>query len=517
LEAVEKAKTPDASRVWAIGAHLVAGALLVVAFWALFSFGTRYGFEKGVEYWLFRPSDNVPIVILGLSAWLAYRRSHRLRALPRRTGPWWLIVPLLVLGMGVYTWAIYTTAQDLLALSLIANLMAFVLVYWGLPGLRVLWLPIVFLLFAIPMPAPLLLAVVFKMQIWTADYAGWILHAAGVPALVSGDQILRATQAFQVIEGCSGLRSLETLTMLTVLMIDLFGRRSWHAVVLVVAAPLVAFALNGFRVVTLILNPHSEVIAIHNLQGIAILLLGLLLVYGLDGLLERLPLDRALKPQPEPRGVQAISLPGAAALVAVVAAVLVGIGQRAPIWQSQGADRRMAGTVGRALDGWESRKLDPDFIFRGSARFGQVSLRRYEHAGAPVDVFVGTADFGQRGGSPLSPTTALPGTGWTVRESGQQPVGPGGRDVEVRLLEKGKTRVLVRHWYEGAKWLGVEALRSLMALDRSGLKRSDPLLAVRLSTPVANRSEQARRDAEARLAEVQLRLEPALREIMDGA
>ena len=67
--------------------------------------------------------------------------------------------------------------------------------YWGLPGVRAVWLPIAFLLFAIPLPAPLLLAVIFKLQIWTAASSGWMLNMLGLPALVTGDQILRVNQA----------------------------------------------------------------------------------------------------------------------------------------------------------------------------------------------------------------------------------------------------------------------------------------------------------------------------------
>ena len=51
---------------------------------------------------------------------------------------------------------------------------------------------------------------------------------------MSGDQILHSGQVFQIIETCSGLRTAETLTMLAVLMVDLFRRRGAHALILIV-------------------------------------------------------------------------------------------------------------------------------------------------------------------------------------------------------------------------------------------------------------------------------------------
>ena len=107
------------------------------------------------------------------------------------------------------------------------------------------------LVFAVPIPAPLLNAVVWKFQLWTAEYSGLLLHLLRQPALVSGDQILRSDQVFQIIEACSGLRTVETLAMLAVLMVDLFRRRGWHAALLVAASLPVGFGINGFRALTL--------------------------------------------------------------------------------------------------------------------------------------------------------------------------------------------------------------------------------------------------------------------------
>ena len=153
--------------------------------------------------------------------------------------------------------------------------------------MKAYWIPILFLVFALPIPPVLLSWAMFPVQLLTAEYAGTILNLIGVKSLVQGDQILRPENTFVVIESCSGVRTVLTLTMLTVLLIDLFERRGKHAAILFVLAPLVAFITNGFRVVTLVLNPHSSIHSIHNLQGVAMLLVGLTLMYLLDLALER--------------------------------------------------------------------------------------------------------------------------------------------------------------------------------------------------------------------------------------
>ena len=58
----------------------------------------------------------------------------------------------------------------------------------GASAIRVLALPAVFLLFAVPLPAPLLNYLVFPLQIATADITGWFLNGIGFPVYVLGDR-----------------------------------------------------------------------------------------------------------------------------------------------------------------------------------------------------------------------------------------------------------------------------------------------------------------------------------------
>jgi len=499
----------EGHRATRVGLQAAGIALLAFGYRDLLTLGTRYGFAKGVEYWLFRPSDSAPLAVIALSGWLAYRRWPRVRGLPFHSGPGWAIALCLLLGPASYLWAVYTSASDLQIFALAFECIALALLRWGPAGLRAFWLPIAFLVLAVPMPAPLLLAVLFKLQIWTAQYAGWLLYMLGIPALVSGDQILRTTQTFQVIEGCSGMRSIETLTMLCILLVDLFRRHGLHAAILVLVAPPLAFLLNGFRVLTLILNPHSEVLAVHNFQGIAILLVGLTVLYLLDGLLERRLARPAAVITATPRTQTSSPLLALAALVAIgvfSAAASLWMG----VWEEPDATRSsLHQLVGEGLAEWPSTAVEEDFMFRGSARFGQVVSRRFQLPDGSVSLFLADADLGQRGGSPLSPFTLYPGSGWALSDEIPPPAVASARRVDAGVLSKGSHRILVHHWYEGDLGLGVETLRSLMALDRSPFRRARPLLVVRMTTPLdLGRADLAA--AQARLQRFATALEPVL-------
>jgi len=277
------------SRDWGLAALCLL--LAVVAYWGLLGFQPARGSGAGRAHWFFEPSETSPLLVVALALWLLLRRWGRLSRLPLAAGR--PVVSALLLGAGLASlaWAIRSRAPDLQAFSLILMALGTAHLLAGARALRAALLPAVFLAFCVPLPAPLLNHAVWRLQIWTAEFAGALLTLLGIPALVSGDQILLADSAFAVIETCSGLRSIETLIMLALLMADLFRRRGLHAALLLAAAPPIAFGINGLRAAALVVNPHAHIAGVHDVQGVAMLLAGVSMLYLWDGALARLLID----------------------------------------------------------------------------------------------------------------------------------------------------------------------------------------------------------------------------------
>jgi EpsI family protein len=470
----------------------------IAAYRELLGLGPSRGLALEAEAFFFRGSSTSPVAVLALASWLVFRRLGRLRALPSRGGPAWLVGGLLAGGGLVLAWSTATRAPDLLIPSLILNGLGLAVLQRGPRAIRVMAVPAAFALFAVPIPAPLLNQVVFALQIATADCTGWLLHALGVAAFVTGDQIIQSDQTFAVIETCSGLRSMQTLTMIAVLLFDLFRRSGLHAWLIVLAAPPVGFAMNGLRAVTLVLNPHSEIVAIHNLQGIAILLGGLLVLYALDGLFSRLL--GAGRDSPRLAASERPASWRRAAVVTAALAVAAAVSLWVPRWEPPpriGAGLTQA--IDREMDGWQSKPLGIDEAFLGRVGFSERFFRRYQRQGEAVDLFIGLGDRDQRPRSPFSPKTALPGSGWIVEETGTARLEPGELEVDARLVRSRASRRLIFHWYAGTDGLGNETLRTLLAIDSSPLRRPGEAVVVRVSTEVAGPGPAERREAEQRL------------------
>lgn len=491
---------------------LAAGLGLVAAAFAyrdLLSFRFRttlaVPLSTDVENWFFEPSDTSPGLVLALVLWLLWRRRRRLM---RAVGPG--AAPALTwsffgLGLATFFWAVRTGAAEIQALSALFNTLGLAHAFGGGAALRIAAIPAAFLVFAMPVPAPLLNEVVWKFQLWTAEYAGVLLHLLGQSAFVSGDQILQSDKVFQIIESCSGLRTIETLTMLTVLMVDLFRRRGLHAALLLAAAPPVAFLMNGFRALTLMFNPHSEVASIHNLQGIAMLLAGVLLLYAIDGGLARVLPSRP--PRPARRRPGGVPRPALIATGAVLA-LLVGLSFLPPWPLERPRLPHLADQLPREIDGYTSNDIETDRIFLGQAGFSQLLHREYQREGWRIDVFVARAGLSLRNRSFHSPKTAVPGSGWIIEESEMRELA--GRPVLVRVVRRGTRRLLIFHWREGSEGLPQETLRTALALDASPWLRAETPVVVRLMAPVAARPS-SRAATESRLVGFLSQIAPHVR------
>lgn len=511
---------PRSAPRWWFGLGIV---LALVAFRGLLSFESAQSASRELEDWFFAASDTSPIVVLALSGWLLYRRWDRLLELPDSafgvaSGRFaWLAIALLVAGGGVLVWATYTGATDLLAVSLLLVGGGLVTMLKGPRALRVIWLPGLLLLFAIPLPPALLNAVIYQFQLWTGQWAGFLLHLLGSSAFVSGDLILRPRDTFSIIEGCSGMRSVETLTMLSILLVDVLARRGLHALILVVVAPLMAFGMNGLRVLTLIFNPHSEIAAIHNLQGVAVLLCGLGGLLLVDILIERVTgvrRDRAPAGSgPAISGEDAsIPLPARPVAVGVAAlAVCALLSLLVPRYEPRSrAGLGLVARVGSEIGTWQGAPLSTDREFLGSVWFREQIHARYRNGADEVDLFMGLGSRDERGTTFLSPKTGLPGSGWTVLDRGPLGATAEAPEGDWRLLRARARRVLVHHWYLDTAGVGRETLRSLLALDSSPFRLGDDGLVIRISTQMDGPGLSGVESARERLIEFRKELRRAL-------
>jgi exosortase B len=261
---------------------------LVLAGWAAM-FGPAYwGLSQTI--WASDANGHGPIILF-VSMWLLWRKRHELLALaPRQPATGWAVVLMLlavllyVVGRSQTVWTLEITAQNM-------ALVAVLLLFFGWPGLKLVWFPLLFLLFMIPWPGEWADAATQPLKMAVSAVAAKLLYALDYPVGRSGVILSVGPYQLLVADACAGLNSLFTLEALGLLYLNLMNytsvRRNLLLAVLIVP---ISFLANVVRVVVLVLVTYHYGDAAgqgfaHNFAGMVLFLVALMLIIFTDQLL----------------------------------------------------------------------------------------------------------------------------------------------------------------------------------------------------------------------------------------
>lgn len=237
-----------------VGLHQQERGSLGVGFSVILAtilFGLMTALYYEIFVGLFYDWDNDPnyshgFIVPFMSAYFVYERWNQLRTLPIQSNL--LGIPILILGVGMLI--IGSVGAELFAqrISFIAVITGLILLILGKRILMTLSLPIVFLLFMIPLPAIVVNTIAFPLQIFAAQTASFCLFNLGIPVLREGNLISLAGSTLEVAEACSGLRSLVALLALGTVYAYFSQRQMWKRWTLVLLSIPIAILANAFRV-----------------------------------------------------------------------------------------------------------------------------------------------------------------------------------------------------------------------------------------------------------------------------
>jgi exosortase len=221
----------------------------------------------------------VPVV----ACYLIWQEKDDLLAMTARPNWWGLLVVLL--GAAQLILATLGVEHFLARTALIVTVAGSVLFLGGTAMLRKLLFPIFLLCFMVPIPAVIFNSITFPLQLLASQLADLALTVLGVPVLREGNILELPSGKLSVVEACSGIRSLLSLTFLSLVYGRFFEKRVWARVALFLATVPIAIFANGSRVtITGILSQIKPELAegfFHESTGwvIFMLALGLLLVF----------------------------------------------------------------------------------------------------------------------------------------------------------------------------------------------------------------------------------------------
>ncbi|HEX6183684.1 MAG TPA: exosortase, partial [Pyrinomonadaceae bacterium] len=192
---------------------LVIAAAVAFAYWGVLA---RLG-----RFWWDDENYSHGLLIPFVIGYILWAERGRLNAVPRRPSVVWggaaAAAALLMLWVGTAGAELFTQRA-----SLILLLAGLAIYFWGWRMLRAVMVPLFLLALAIPVPTILFNKVAFPLQLFASRCAVWAMRMFDIPVLREGNIIelyplgSTTTKKLEVVEACSGIRSLMTLVTLAV-------------------------------------------------------------------------------------------------------------------------------------------------------------------------------------------------------------------------------------------------------------------------------------------------------------
>lgn len=222
-------------------------AVLALLFTAL----NGWQFRELIGQWR-KPDWSHGFIIPLFSLYLLYSRQEEIFGAKARVNMWGL--GILVLGVLTMIYSFYPIGNHWMCqLSMIEMLFGLVLYLGGRDVVRFTWLPIAYLMLAMPVPAIYYARIAVPLQEVAASSSTLLLRLFGVHISVAASnlQIVSVTgntYPLTVAEACSGVRSLMAFIALGVAMAYLEPRPMWQRAVLVASTLPITVACNVIRV-----------------------------------------------------------------------------------------------------------------------------------------------------------------------------------------------------------------------------------------------------------------------------
>jgi exosortase D (VPLPA-CTERM-specific) len=500
--------------------------------------------------WNLKPEYSHGVIIPVLSAFLIWRQREQLRSLPF-TGSWAGLL-LIAVGLVLRFVGAATTMHTFEHYAFLLVLYGLVLSLTGAVIFRRLWMPLLILVFAVPLPSFFNNSLSLHLQLLSSELGVWVIRAAGVSVLLEGNVIDLGSYQLEVAEACSGLRYLFPLMTLSFIIAYLYRGSAWKRAVVFLASIPITVLMNSLRIGFIGITvdrwgPAMAEGALHDFEGWLVFMLStaavVLTAFGLSRFgRSRVPWNRAFAGPVTAAGVS----PSGSNRVAAASG-----GMATPPEGPRSSSRAMAQTVPRSFvaaavlvfmaAAADAATPPPTLTYPPRASFTEFPARIGDWVGQRevlqgvyldalrLDDYV-LADYSENGSAPInfysayyqsqdntraihSPHDCIPGGGWEIVKFEQRTL-PATRttrafQVNRAIVQLGDHRQIVYYWFDerGREFTSEYVARWYLFWDALTRHRTDGAL-VRFVAAVPPGVDESQVDA--RIVKLATRIEPML-------
>lgn len=217
---------------------------------------------------------------------------------------WWVLKDLETNDLKPSNWGIAIIVLGLLQLfiakvgseyflqrtSMIIVLFGISFFLFGGRFTKTIWLPLVYLIFMVPLPAIIWNRIAFPMQLFASAITEDVVRFIGIPILREGNVLHLAQTSLEVVDACSGLRSLVNILGLAVGLGFVMNKEAWKRWALFLSAFPIAVIVNIIRLsaTAVLVSLYGGEVArgfLHDFSGWLVFVAGIALLLVVQSLL----------------------------------------------------------------------------------------------------------------------------------------------------------------------------------------------------------------------------------------
>ncbi|MCD6388402.1 MAG: exosortase/archaeosortase family protein [Desulfobulbaceae bacterium] len=231
-----------------------------------------------VKTWARSGNHSHGFFIIPISFYIIWQKKDQLSAIEIK--PSWVGGALILISLGVYFLAYHAGVHTVCSLTIISLAAGIALFLFGWKMARALCFPLFLLLFMIPVPSQIYASITVPLQLIVSKISVYFASAIGIPIMAEGNVIQLPGKTLEIVEACSGLRSLVSLLTLSLVFGYFTLQANVSRTILFLSAVPIAIIVNIFRVLAILSAFYFYDFdlaggSIHTWLGLAVFLLAL--------------------------------------------------------------------------------------------------------------------------------------------------------------------------------------------------------------------------------------------------
>ena len=226
--------------------------------------------------------------IIPLSLYIIWQKKDELTETSVQPSNWGLLI--IIISLLLFIIARAGEILTLVPMTMIFLIFGAVIYLFGFLMCRKLIFPLFFLFFMIPVPSQVYSALTIPLQLFVTKTTVFIAGLMGISIYREGNVINLPDHTMQVVQACSGLRSMISLLVLSAIFGYFTLRSNILRGVLFVAGIPISIIVNIFRVFLMVtayyyFNYDLTADSVHTIFGMIIFIMALIIIAATRGVL----------------------------------------------------------------------------------------------------------------------------------------------------------------------------------------------------------------------------------------